>query len=226
MEDQNLDFEISAGLDYKNEAVLIQSTYSDLEAPIVDIRVPIAGTPVPKIYKRTGFQARLGKRLDKITRKVLDNGIRLTSHPTDMLRISVKRDSRSGDLISRTITSSEIVPIIFPNMENVPLRHFVSQDDKEVLLPSFYAFSQEQYFDLYAPVNTKLDVDDLLIRFVYNDEGLPWISVLQVKDVLSTVGYNSILLNKLQCTFYDETLPDKVISLIKTAIAKREELGW
>ena len=217
----NLDFEIEPDITVQNETVIIQSDSTNLQEPVTDVR-----TKAPRKYRTTSFQARLGKKLDNITRKVLDDRIGLTAHPTDMLRISVKRDSRSGDLLSRTITSSEVVPIIFPKMMDVPLRQFATRDDKEVLLPSFYAFSQEQHFDLYAPIAVQLDVDDLLIRFVYNEDRLPWISVLQVKDILSTVGYNSILYNKLQCTFYDETLPEKVLSLIRSAIDRRELLGW
>lgn len=216
-----LDFEIEPDITVQNETVIIQSDSTNLQEPVTDVR-----TKTPRKYRTTSFQARLGKRLDNITRKVLDDRIGLTAHPTDMLRISVKRDSRSGDLLSRTITSSEVVPIIFPKMTDVPLRQFATRDDKEVLLPSFYAFSQEQHFDLYAPIAVQLDVDDLLIRFVYNEDRLPWISVLQVKDILSTIGYNSILYNKLQCTFYDETLPEKVLSLIRSAIDRRELLGW
>ena len=217
----NLDFEIEPDITVQNETVIIQSDFTNLQEPVTDVR-----TKTPRKYRTTSFQARLGKKLDNITRKVLDDRIGLTAHPTDMLRISVKRDSRSGDLLSRTITSSEVVPIIFSKMADVPLRQFATRDDKEVLLPSFYAFSQEQHFDLYAPIAVQLDVDDLLIRFVYNEDRLPWISVLQVKDILSTVGYNSSLYNKLQCTFYDETLPEKVLSLIRSAIDRRELLGW
>ena len=189
----NLDFEIEPDITVQNETVIIQSDSTNLQEPVTDVR-----TKTPRKYRTTSFQARLGKKLDNITRKVLDDRIGLTAHPTDMLRISVKRDSRSGDLLSRTITSSEVVPIIFPKMTDVPLRQFATRDDKEVLLPSFYAFSQEQHFDLYAPIAVQLDVDDLLIRFVYNEDRLPWISVLQVKDILSTIGYNSILSDCLE----------------------------
>lgn len=217
----SLDFEIEPDITIQSDTVSIRSDFTDLQEPVADVR-----TRTPRTYRTTNFQARLGKRLDNITRKVLDDRMSLTAHPTDMLRISVKRDPRSGDLLSRTITSSEVVPIIFPNMTDVPLRQFAAKDDKEVLLPSFYAFSQEKYFNLYAPIAVQMDIDDLLVRFVYNEDRLPWISILQVKDILSTIGYNSILYNKLQCTFYDEVLPEKVLSLIRSAIDRRESLGW
>ena len=99
----NLDFEIESEPDVsiQNEAISIQSDSTNLHDPVADVR-----TKTLRKYRTTNFQARLGKRLDAITRKVLDDRISLTAHPTDMLRISVKRDSRSGDLLSRTITSS------------------------------------------------------------------------------------------------------------------------
>ena len=160
----NLDFEIEPDITVQNETVIIQSDSTNLQEPVTDVR-----TKTPRKYRTTSFQARLGKELDNIARKVLDDRIGLTAHPTDMLRISVKRDSRSGDLLSRTITSSEVVPIIFPKMTDVPLRQFATRDDKEVLLPSFYAFSQEQHFDLYAPIAVQLDVDDLLKEDLHAD---------------------------------------------------------
>ena len=52
-----------------------------------------------RIFRRTDFQARLGRKLDNIRKRVLDNNIRLSAHPTDMLRIAVQRDERSHDLI-------------------------------------------------------------------------------------------------------------------------------
>ena len=217
----SLDFEIGLASPQENESIIIRSDYTDLKNPVVNVH-----TKVSRKYRTTNFQARLGKRLDSITRKVLDNRIALTAHPTDMLRISAKRDPRSGDLLTRTITANEVVPIIFPNMQDVPLRRFASQDGEDVLLPSFYAFSADQHFDLYSPTAVQVDIDDLLVRLVYSEDRLPWISVLQVKDILSTVGYNSVLYNKLQCTFYDETLPEKVSTLIREAIEKREQLGW
>ena len=72
--------------------------------------------------RRTSYQAKLGKKIDNITNKVLDNNIRLASHPTDMLRIEVERDERSHDIVSRTVVNSEVMPIILPKMEDIPMR--------------------------------------------------------------------------------------------------------
>lgn len=178
--------------------------------------------------RRTDFQARLGRKLDNIRKRVLDNNIRLSAHPTDMLRIVVVRDDRSHDLISRTIESAEIMPIILPKMEDIPLRHLI-REGKDVLIPSMYPIQQEEYFEVYAPVQCDLHEDDLLVRILYDsspDISNPYVMVFQVKDLLGTFGYSTLTWKKVICTFYDESLPQRVVQLIKSSILKREALDW
>lgn len=187
--------------------------------------------------RRTTFQARLGRKLDNIANRVLDNNIRLTAHPTDMLRIIVNRDSRSQDLISRTVQSAEIMPILLPNMVDIPLRQLKRGDSDsgsttttEVMIPSLYSTMMTQdYFEVYAPVECNLNEDDLLIRILYDSSPNveePYIMVLQVKEVLATFGYSSLMWKKVIVTFYDETLPKKIIDIIKQDIEKREKVGY
>lgn len=181
-----------------------------------------------RIFRRTDFQARLGRKLDNIRKRVLDNNIRLSAHPTDMLRIAVQRDERSHDLISRTIESTEIMPIILPKMEDIPLRHLI-RDGKDILIPSMYPIQQEEYFEVYAPVQCDLHEDDLLVRILYDsspDINNPYVMVLQCKDVLGTFGYSTLTWKKIVVTMYDETLPSRVVQLIKASILKREALDW
>lgn len=181
---------------------------------------------INKRMRRTSFQARLGRKLDNINKKAIDNSIRLSSHPTDMIRIKADRDPRSGDLISRTITDVEILPIILPIMKDIPMRRFL-REGSEVLIPSLYPIQNEEYFTIYAPVEVKLDEDDLLIRLIYVDgTEEPYCLVLQVKEILSTIGYNSLIWNKINVTLYDEKLPNHVVNMIREAHEKRYELNW
>ena len=178
--------------------------------------------------KRTSYQAKLGRKIDNITNKVLDNNIRLASHPTDMLRIEVERDERSHDIMSRTITNSEIMPVILPKMEDIPMRQF-KREGTETMIPSLFSIAQEEYFEVYAPTECNLNEDDLLIRILYDkspniDE--PYIFVLQVKEVLGTFGYSSLLWKKCLTTFYDEALPPAILTTIQEAIEKRDLLNW
>lgn len=178
--------------------------------------------------RRTSFQARLGNKLDNITQRVIDNNIRLTSHPTDMLRIQVNRDERSHDLKSRTLKSVEILPIILPVLKDIPLRHML-RDETDILVPSMYMIANEEYFEVYAPIEVDLNEDDLLVR-ILTDQSYeindPYVMVLQVKEVLGTFGYASLVWKKCLCTFYDEQLPGQIINLIKADIKKRNQLGW
>lgn len=204
--------------------------------PTSDVKVTVTKNPNTnpmstssgRRMRRTSFQARLGKKMDRISQKVIDNNIRLTSNPTDMLRIQVNRDSRSSDLKSRTVKSVEILPIILPVLKDIPLRHML-REETDILVPSMYMIAQEEYFEVWAPIEVDLNEDDLLIR-ILNDSSPeisdPYVMVLQVKEVLGTFGYASLVWKKCLCTFYDEQLPTQIINVIKKDIKKREELGW
>jgi hypothetical protein len=177
--------------------------------------------------RRTSFQARLGKRLDNISRKAIDNQIRLTSHPTDMLRVVAKRDPRSGDLVSRTIEEAEILPIVLPPLKNIPMRRFIREDSQEVIVPSLYPTTEATYYVLYAPMEVNLDVDDLLIRILDDpNSDNPYVLCLQVKEILGDLGYSSFRQQKFWASLYDEPLPKQVIKMLKEAIEKRGILGW
>lgn len=182
--------------------------------------------------RRTTFQARLGKKIDNISLKVLDNNIRLTAHPTDMLRIAVERDPRTRDIVSRTVENTEIMPIILPKMVDIPLRQLKREGTTttDVMIPSLYATMQSQdYFEVYAPVECKLNEDDLLIRILYESAPNvtePYVMVLQVKEVLATFGYSSVMWKKVIVVFYEEILPEKIIQIIQDSIYKREKVGF
>lgn len=182
---------------------------------------------ISKLMRKTRYQAKLGRKLDNINRKVMDNNIRLSGQPTDMLRIKVNRDAISSDLISRTIISTEIIPVIFPNMEKVPLRRLTRDGDLEVLVPNLYQFYEDQYWTIYTPAEIRLDEDDLLLRMIYDpysDE--PNIVCLQCKESDAVVGYNSIVWIETKATLYDEPLAPSITNIIIEANKKREKIGW
>lgn len=197
------------------------------------IRVPKASVEVysfrkptvPKRFQHSAWQARLGSKLDPIKRKILDNQILLTSHPTDMLRLRVTRDERSHDIISRTIISSEVLPIILPTMKDIPLRRLQHQDGHTIL--SLSPLEDNKAFEAYCPLQARLERDDLLFRIVkdpYSDS--PYFMVLQVKDELGTLSYSSLLYVKYKLSFYDEPLPQKIVDKLEEFAYKREELTW
>lgn len=228
------------------ESSVLSTGVSTSYAPAEDIAVTSANTAEPLIItseedtsydkasrkrmRRTTFQARLGRKLDRIHREVSDNGLRLSSNPTDMLRISITRDPRSRDIVSRTLESIEVMPIIFPKIESIPMRHLEGyREGNEVTIPSLYTIDQQEYFEIYAPVGSKLKPDDLLIRIIYDDVECPndpYVMILQVSEQLATIGYSSIRYYKYFCTYFQEKLPSKIIDTVKEDQIKRTILGW
>ena len=113
-----------------------------------------------------------------------------------------------------------------PSMKDVPLRHFIRKGD-EVQVPSLYTIEQQEYFEIYAPVEVKLEPEDLLFRLIYDSSAdEPYVMCLQVKEQLATIGYSSINYLKYWVTFYDEPINKKIIKILKDANIKRDLLGW
>lgn len=204
----------------------VVSIYLTAQTPTVDLTVPrIISTE--RRLRRSAWQARLGARLDPIKRKLLDNNILLSAHPTDMLRIRVNRDSRTQDVLSRTIISSEILPIMLPTMQDVPMRRLQRDDATKSIVASFSMLEDQKPFEAFCPLSGQLQRDDLLFRILkdpYSD--LPYIMALQVKDELATFSYSSLLYIRYTLTFYDEALPAAVVAEIMRVSAKREQLKW
>ena len=190
---------------------------------IYSIRVP----NVSERFRRNAWQARLGKKLDPIRKKILDNQILLTSHPTDMIRIREERDERSQDLKSRTVVSEEVLPVIMPVLEDIPLRHLYREDGEYVMSLSLMEYQKDKGIEVYCPMENQLTRGDLLFRIVRNDStSVPLFMVMQVKDELGTFSYSSLLYIKYKLSFYDEKIPQKILEILTEKSLKREELGW
>ena len=114
-----------------NDALLKASLVAESSDPLLQSSFPrveiyrFKEKKISPIMRRTTFQARMGSRLDTIKRKVIDNSIRLASNPTDMIRVRTVRDERSRDLVSRTITESEVLPVILPEMQDILYNAFL-----------------------------------------------------------------------------------------------------
>jgi len=202
------------------------SLYLNAVTPSVDIyRRRVISTE--RRLHRSAWQGRLGARLDPIKRKLLDNNILLSAHPTDMLRVRVTRDSRTQDILTRTIVASEVLPVMLPVMKDVPMRRLVKDDASSSIVATFSMLEDQKPFEAFCPISGQLQRDDLLFRIIkdpYAD--LPYIMVLQVKDELATFSYASLLYVKYMLSFYDEPLPQAVVSEIMNASEKREVLKW
>lgn len=211
---------------YRTVTTLPANIFFDLNPA----RVEIFSQRVPRVdrrFQRSAWQARLGARLDPIKRRVQDNQILLTSHPTDMLRVRVKEDPRSHDVISKTIVSNEILPIILPTLIDVPMRRLINKNGTYSLSISMMEKQEREPMEAFCPLQGLLERGDLLFRIIkdpYIDK--PYFMVLQVKEELGTIAYSSLLYIKYILSFYDEPLPPGVLELLAEAANKREKLTW
>jgi len=174
------------------------------------------------------FQARLTSRLNSLHRKLADNAISWMGVSTDCIRITLKKDN-VGDIVSRTVDGLDVVEVIFPNIIDVPMWRFISSDgtvEKRATVINDPESPLEP-FECYAPATSKIDQDDLLIKFFDNPANEnPLVIVLQVKDVLGSFGQRSILFMKLKATYYDGNLPEFIVNSVLDMATRRATLKW
>lgn len=185
------------------------------------------------LLNNTTFQGRLGRVMDRIQRRCNDNVTRLQGSPIDVIRISAKRDPQSQDIITRKFEGAEVMPIIFPQMKDVPVRHFLINSEEikgsgeleagMISVPSLYPINDKAYYEIFAPVACQINDEDLLLRLIWDaGDERPYVMCLQVKEVLATVSKSgNITDQKIRCTFYDEELPSAVINTLLLEYKKR-----
>lgn len=196
-------------------------------SPLIDVFVPRERTSTNRRVHRSAWQARLAGKLDPVKRKVLDNNMMLSGFPIDMIRIQVTRDKRTGDLQSRTVVANEIVPVIFPELKDIPFRRLQRDNDRSITLSIDMSEEGIRKVDAYAPFQAQLERDDLLIR-IWNEplSDYPYITVFQVKDQLGTFTTNTLYYVKHHLSIFDEQLPPQIISTIVDVARKRGNLKW
>jgi hypothetical protein len=175
--------------------------------------------------RQNTFSSRLASKVNALHRKILDRKIEHAGLLTDVIRVKVDRTS-TLDIASREVIGLDLINVIFPRMEDIPMRK-VTNTDTGSTRNVIYANGSQPFF-LFAPASVGVDVDDLLIK-LYEDvtaDEVPWVTVFQVKDMLGTFGDRSIVYQKIQTTFFDETLPTAVINYITTMSTRRETLEW
>lgn len=170
------------------------------------------------------FSARLASKLNGLYRKIFDKKIEYAGVLSDVIRVKTTRTT-TLDIASREVSGLDLINVIFPRMEDIPMRKITKTGGGT--RNAIYA-NAGQPFLLHAPVSAAVDIDDLLIKY-YEDvtaDDIPWVTVFQVKDMLGTFGDRSIIYQKIQCSYFDESLPQAVIDYITEMIVRREELEW
>jgi len=188
---------------------------------LADLTVFIKEDPMKDI--QTSFQSRLSSKVNRLSQKLHDNGIRLTGTISDCIKITTNK-SDQGDILKRRVDKLDVIPIVFPPLVDVPLRKVVPATGQSFIIP--YTFDI-QPIEIMVPLSAKIDQDDLIIKFYENTEGVdPYISILEVKDILGTFGARSIIYQKYKATFFDGELPPQIIAWIMLMAQRRQLLQW
>lgn len=175
---------------------------------------------------RRVWKARLGQKLDNIYRKTIDNTLSINSIPLDMIRVEIKEDPDTHDIISRSVKSTDIMQVVFEKpLEEIPLRRLEYTDSERIILT--IDGSQLKEVKINCPLSLKLNRGDLLFRIIRDDfSERPLVIVFQVKEELGFVGYSKILKTDYILSYYDEKLPGKIIESVIETTTKREILEW
>lgn len=172
---------------------------------------------------QTTFQSRLSARLNKISQKLNDNSIRLSGVISDCIKITPKK-SPQGDIIARKVEDIDVIPVVFPPLIDIPLKKVKSLDGSLVTVP--YTFDI-QPIEVLIPLSTKIDQDDLIIKFYENlEDHDPYVAILEVKDILGTFGARSIVYHKYKLTNFDGILPEQIITWVLDMARRRQLLKW
>lgn len=181
------------------------------------------------------YQSRLDAKQSIIKRKILDNQSSLAGNVTDIIRIRTVKN-QEGDLESRIVSRADVIPVIFPNLSEVPIRKIhktlpdghVDETVGSYKITSLVGIASEddtsnsEKFKIYFPHNVDLNAEDYIIRvFLDPDVTDPIIIVLKVSEVLGTFSHSMLLWESAICTLDMEALPQKLTDVIGEAAERR-----
>jgi hypothetical protein len=174
------------------------------------------------------WQSRLGSKLDKQKRRLIDNSIKMMGTTSDILRIR-NILTKQLDIESRVIEATIVANVVFPPLINIPSRKLVLAPPGSNNLPSMDSLFITDAFpiELIVPQGARIQRDDLIFRVLWDPNvEMANCLVLQAKDTLGTYGSNSLLWERLFCTYYDEVLPQPIIDIIIKTTNRRLALTW
>jgi hypothetical protein len=162
--------------------------------------------------------------MNALYRKIFDRKLEYAGVLTDVIRVKIEKTT-TLDIVSREVTGLDLVNIIMPRMENIPMRKITNESGET--RNAIYAKGSEPFM-FAAPIASNIDVDDIIVK-LYDDvtaDNIPWVTVFQVKDMLGSFGDRSIVYQRIQATFLDEALPQAVIDYVTSMASRREALEW
>jgi|LSQA01.1.fsa_nt_gi hypothetical protein len=180
---------------------------------------------IPKI---TTFQSRLGTVHDNIRRKAINNSLRLISIPTEVLRFKNTKN-QEGDVITRVIEEASLIHVVFQKIENVPIRLLEKNGEKFVLTSLINAFADENAKQQYLVTAVEqLTIGDILCRVFLptSVNNKPTVLLLEVVEVLGTIGTHSLITCNYQTTLLTQDLNQEMIDVIADFAVRRKRINY
>lgn len=177
------------------------------------------------------WQQRLAMKHDNIRRKIIDLNIEQIGVPIDCIRLRLVRNDE-GDIKSTIIALADVIPVVFPPMEDIPYRRIGGNIETGFTVTSLVnaaAEENKEKYQIYVPHNVYLVPDDLIIRVLLDPQDTPnhpSILCMQVTESLGTFGGAMIIKSKYNTTLYNHELSQKTLEIISNMAERRIKLGY
>lgn len=170
------------------------------------------------------WQSRLAAVQNRISQKLLDNSIKLAGVATDVLMITEELN-RVQDVSQIDLNSIQVLNIIFPALEDIPIRRFLQSSG--TYLQASDGKSEKEPFICYAPISTIVEQGSIFLKFIENPNGVePLVLPLKLADVIATLGARTIQYQKLPLVYYDTPINTTLYQLLLTLAQRRNILRW
>jgi hypothetical protein len=86
---------------------------------------------------------------------------------------------------------------------------------------------QKKAYEITVPHAVHLDMGDLLVRvFLDPEQALPMVMVLEVTEMLGTIGAAAMISHKYRCVLQMDSVPDKITAIIVEMAQRRMKLKF
>ena len=171
--------------------------------------------------------------VDTVSKICSDNNLEIIGSPTDCIRIKDKKNDE-GDPISSVIEKADVVSVNFPPIIDVPYRYIrktnnVGDRDSYQITSLVAATTDEDQknYEITAPHKSQLDIGDLICRVFLDDEQtLPIVLVMQVTEMLGTIGSSAMISHKYKCTIPMTEIKKEIIEVIAELAQRRLKIRF
>lgn len=182
--------------------------------------------------KISSFQSRLAMKQDTFKRKVIDNSnLLLVSNPVDCFRIR-KKSSYRGDETGLLVESVDVVPIVFPALDDVPIQKIVTDEETQQwqltgLVDAFEDGQEDKLYTIQAAYGADLKTGDLLVR-VFLDEAqkVEAVLIMEIQNILGTFGGMKLIMEKFSCTIPTYQIPREIVDVVKQMVERRVQIAY